>query len=100
MQEPDWPSSDGKVRVVSQGEEWLGIVAGAEEYPWLAELLPRRPADATDCVKCEGQGRVPIKDSTGRSVVLYCGDCNALGWGFSEQAVQQGDEADKPARLE
>jgi hypothetical protein len=34
------------------------LVAGAERYPWLAELLPRRPVDARECMKCKGRGQI------------------------------------------
>src|SRR5690349_14930924 len=33
------------------------LVAGAERYDWLRELLPTRPGDATDCKNCDAKGR-------------------------------------------
>jgi hypothetical protein len=78
--EPDWPEADGKARVATGEQEWLGIVAGSEKYPWLSELIPRRPPDATDCTDCTGRGRTPIRDASGNRVTLYCGACGAVGW--------------------
>jgi hypothetical protein len=55
------------------------LVAGAERYPWLAELLPSRPLDALDCTTCRGRGRLhgnpPHQDH-----YVYCTHCSALGW--------------------
>ncbi len=87
--EPGWPTSDGKSRIVSSEEGWIGIVAGSEAYPWLADLIPLRPTGAIDCDKCEGRGRVPVTDWRGETVTMYCGDCSALGWRPSAKAVQQ-----------
>jgi hypothetical protein len=78
--EPDWPEADGEARVASAEQEWLGIVAASEKYPWLSELIPRRPPDATDCADCTGRGRVPTRDASGNLVTLFCGSCGAVGW--------------------
>src|SRR4051812_33696896 len=32
------------------------LVAGAERFPWLKELVPERPATARDCPVCNGGG--------------------------------------------
>jgi hypothetical protein len=42
--------------------EWhhAAIACGAERYPWLAELVPRRPTDAQPCATCAGQGKLRI----------------------------------------
>jgi hypothetical protein len=52
----------------------IALVAGAERYPWLRDLLPPRPADAIDCTNCQGSGRF------GPANALFCHVCDALGW--------------------
>ena len=52
----------------------LALVAGAERYPWLAELLPPRPLGATSCDNCAGAGR------TDSDVTSLCYRSGALGW--------------------
>jgi hypothetical protein len=52
----------------------VALVAGANRYPWLRELLPTRPAEATICGDCGGMGR------TGPGDALFCRSCGALGW--------------------
>jgi hypothetical protein len=56
-------------------EEWhmRALVWGVERFPWLAELLPSRPADAPSCADCGGTGHL------GNSPVL-CATCDGLGW--------------------
>ncbi len=56
----------------------MAIVAGTERYPWLAELLPKRPSDAKACSNCRGQGVMrPPGETTGG---IFCSTCDALGW--------------------
>jgi len=50
------------------------LVAGTRRYPWLGELLPRRPPDAVKCTDCNGIGGV------GPGNVVFCPGCSALGW--------------------
>ena|SRR5215471_17465581 len=50
------------------------LVSGAERYPWLGELLPRRPPDAIECASCGGLGRI------GPAGAIFCPRCDALGW--------------------
>ena len=58
----------------------IALVAGVERFPWLAELLPVRPQDATDCSACAGRGViVPVNSMPGSSGV-FCPKCQALGW--------------------
>jgi hypothetical protein len=52
----------------------LALVAGAERYPWLRELIPSRPLEADSCSDCGGLGR------TGAGVVSLCPSCGGLGW--------------------
>jgi hypothetical protein len=54
------------------------IVAGCERYPWLRELLPRRPANALDCPRCGGGGVIKAAEDLGSGV--FCCVCDALGW--------------------
>jgi hypothetical protein len=51
----------------------LAIVAAAQEYPDLIDLLPRRPPLATSCSDCSGTGKL----FDGK---IYCGTCHGLGW--------------------
>jgi hypothetical protein len=50
------------------------LVAGLQRYPWLKQLLPQRPANASSCNSCGGQGRI------GPENTLFCHICGALGW--------------------
>lgn len=52
----------------------IALVAGAERYSWLKDLLPQRPAEAFICRECGGRGK------TGPGNALFCRSCNALGW--------------------
>ncbi len=52
----------------------IALVEGTERYPWLGELLPRRPVGAVSCSDCGGRGRL------GPGGVTFCKSCNALGW--------------------
>jgi hypothetical protein len=56
----------------------VALVAGAERYPWLAELLPSRPDNAVNCEVCDGTGRFPHAGSS--RGYLFCGRCDGLGW--------------------
>ena len=60
----------------------MAVVYGTERYPWLADLLPTRPAGATDCSHCHGRGRLGPAGEVG------CYACGALGWvaGGNQQA--------------
>lgn len=61
--------------------EIQALVAGTKRYPWLAELLPARPASAEDCRLCSGTGQVRPSNVTGRDEDgVLCPNCNALGW--------------------
>jgi hypothetical protein len=57
----------------------VALVTGAERYPWLAALLPQRPANAETCPDCEGKGRRDYNDPETRGRV-YCASCDGLGW--------------------
>ncbi len=59
------------------------LAYGAERYPWLAELLPPRPDESTDCEGCHGTGCVPMPAvrPDGR---LLCRGCQGLGWVLNE----------------
>jgi hypothetical protein len=59
----------------------IAVVAGAKRYPWLADLLPRRPAGAIDCSHCGGVGRL------GPDNALFCHTCGALGWVSPSRSV-------------
>jgi hypothetical protein len=59
------------------------IVAGTRTYPWLAKLLPPRPAAAATCPNCGGSGKVGPEDA------FFCHSCGALGW------VLPGEQSNK-----
>lgn len=63
-------------REASEPASTVPLVAGTERYPWLAALLPVRPADARPCSACRGTGSIPT-NITGS---VFCGHCGALGW--------------------
>ena len=52
----------------------IALVAGADRYSWLRELLPAHPVGAVSCRACGGRGRV------GPGNALFCRLCDALGW--------------------
>jgi hypothetical protein len=56
------------------GAKWtlLALRLASERFPELADLRPRRPADAYVCLVCSGSGQL-----FGR---LWCGPCSGLGW--------------------
>jgi hypothetical protein len=65
----------GSDQVSEEGRaKWtlLALRLASERFPELAELRPRRPADARECPVCSGSGTL-----FGR---LCCGQCSGLGW--------------------
>jgi hypothetical protein len=52
--------------------ETQALVWGARRFPWLAELLPVRGAQAADCASCGGSGQL--------SPTWMCPRCDGLGW--------------------
>ena len=56
----------------------VALAWGAERYPWLSDLFPRRPVDARDCSTCGGARFLGTKSPRGSYV--YCPSCAALGW--------------------
>lgn len=56
----------------------MAVAVGTERYPWLSELLPGRPADASDCQACGGSGRIRTPNGVGSG--FLCEPCDALGW--------------------
>jgi hypothetical protein len=60
-------------------EEWhmRALIWGVERFPWLAELLPARPADAASCPDCDGTGHRG-----------HCVKCGGLGWTPSNKPLQ------------
>jgi hypothetical protein len=55
---------------------FLGRVAGAEEYPDLAYLLPPRTTEDRDCPSCNGGGVIPGFEDL-KNIRCYCG---GAGW--------------------
>lgn len=71
-----WEVDDDFGLPLKQLEKDLHIIAlsiGARRHPWLAELLPRRPPNASDCSICKGSGVF-------NNGAAYCAHCQALGW--------------------
>jgi hypothetical protein len=64
---------DAEVRPLHDGA-WVlpALVAGADRYPELRELLPERPSDAVEC-PCR-------KHPLFASRQIPCGRCGGLGW--------------------
>ena len=62
------------------GLHTIALIAGAERYEWLADLLPSRPTNAVDCTVCMGRGRL------GPDNALFCHPCSGLGWQTIEGA--------------
>jgi hypothetical protein len=60
------PEQSAHARVVA-------LIAAAERFPELAEIIPARPASATTCQDCEGEGKV-------LNGMIRCGNCSGLGW--------------------
>lgn len=60
--------------------EWrlIALTQGAEKFPELRELLPRRPASADDCTECEGRGKTFFGENDQHS--MGCWECRGLGW--------------------
>lgn len=58
---------------VAAGTDRLrALLMGTRRYPELLELLPTRPADAVECLRCTGTGRFFPN--------VYCHLCGGLGW--------------------
>jgi hypothetical protein len=65
-------------------------VIGADKYPELSRMIPKRPAAATDCSACSGAGEFPtqmplealnsFREKTGFKFRESCGKCHGLGW--------------------
>jgi hypothetical protein len=61
-------------------EHTLAIVYGVERYPWLAEVLPQRPTEPTNCKRCGGRGAYPVESTPRGGTTILCADCSGLGW--------------------
>jgi hypothetical protein len=57
-----------------QSPQWklVALVAAAERFPELAQLLPVRSPETPPCTFCSGTGRLQRR--------LRCGECYGLGW--------------------
>ena len=66
---------DGTASPAKEPLRTMFLVAGAERYPELIELLPVRSITSTDCARCEGTGRM-----THGSGKVRCHECRSLGW--------------------
>jgi hypothetical protein len=68
-------AEDGTVAPAAEPLRTMFLVAGAERYPELITLLPVRSDASTNCVRCEGTGRMTFGNRKVR-----CHECRALGW--------------------
>jgi hypothetical protein len=76
--------SDGPPQIERDPRWRLSAYAvGAEKYPDLLLLLPKRGATATDCQSCGGRGRIMI-----REIEIGCLHCGGLGWQTDGAAVE------------
>lgn len=64
-------------RLLSPDQHLTALASGTERHPWLAELLPERPATALDCSTCSGRGRIGVGPQADG---MLCPACGALGW--------------------
>jgi hypothetical protein len=55
----------------------LALAEGAQQFPILVNLLPKRGRDGRDCDECGGTGRIQLRNTTSW---MYCGKCHGLGW--------------------
>ena len=63
--EPAW-------RPASDHERTAALVIAGRRIPEVAELLPRRPSNASNCSVCRGKGWLVQE--------VVCMDCGGLGW--------------------
>lgn len=71
-----WNAWDDVVIRLEDGPDKVGIIAIVAEWrPELAEWLPRRPSDASDCQQCAGRGWLLPPWPR-----IQCPECVGLGW--------------------
>jgi hypothetical protein len=71
------PPHDGEI-VQEAHLRRTALVAGAEKYPELSTLIPRRPSEAELCTFCGGSGRpILLGGVVPENVRCVCG---GLGW--------------------
>jgi hypothetical protein len=60
--------------------EWhfAALACGAERFPWLAPLVPPRPAGAVTCTSCGGCGKIGLQGDRGSG--FFCPECYMRGW--------------------
>lgn len=78
------PNCEGPATGERVDLRWQNVALrfGLARHPWLAELLPARPADAQTCSVCAGTGRVPVE-----GLVCHCG---GAGWVPADDAWNRG----------
>ena len=66
---------------LSRDNKWatLALAAGSLEYPQLRQLLPPRPATASNCPHCRGAGFIRIS-AGGSDLKMMCMHCSGVGW--------------------
>ena len=53
------------------------LAYGVKRYPWLAALLPERPAGGVDCSACGAHGWIPSAQASANEI--QCPQCDGLG---------------------
>lgn len=75
--DPIDPSPVNVYGAIAIGAKKTGVKA-------LLDLLPKRPADAYDCPRCNGRGWSDgdgrLKDASNQPFLVVCGACASLGW--------------------
>ena len=84
--------SDDTVVSEELSSEWklIALVAAAERFPELGQLLPVRPSGVTPCEVCSGTGRLQQS--------LRCASCFGLGWPALHSNNSLERDAWKPTR--
>ena len=84
--------SDDTIVAEEHAPQWklVALVAAAERFPELKQLLPARPSGVVDCAVCSGTGRLAQGPR--------CGACLGLGWPPLHSNNSLEGDAWKPTR--
>jgi hypothetical protein len=69
-------------REATPHETAAALVLGARNLAacQLLDLLPPRPTNAVDCIRCHGTRWWSIRDLEGMDTAIICPDCSGRGW--------------------
>jgi hypothetical protein len=84
----DDPTLDRSLGEATPHEAITALILGSRNLgaPELLELLPSRPANASDCSRCSGSGWWTLLDIHQKPFEIVCPDCHGLGWREPEAA--------------